>query len=46
MREQVQGRERFPSLGTAGTSTEVGVCMWWTQRPAGCHHTGVGVQDT
>ena len=36
MREQVQGRERFPSSGHGRKpSTEVGVCLWWTQSPAG-----------
>lgn len=36
MREQVQGRERFPSSAHGRKpSTEVGICMWWTQSPAG-----------
>ena len=41
MREQVQGRERFPSSGHRGGSLYV-----VDAEPCGCHHTGVGVQDT
>lgn len=48
MREQVQGREHFPSSGhSRKPSAEVDVCMWWTQSLVVPPHRRRGaVQDT